>query len=71
MDHNGIWDLVELLEGCKRISCKWVYKTKCDLNGNSEQYNARLVAKILLKRIALTTKKPFYQSLTRTPLKLL
>lgn len=21
MDHNGVWDLVELPEGCKRISC--------------------------------------------------
>ena len=22
MDHNGIWDLVELPEGCKRVCCK-------------------------------------------------
>lgn len=22
MEHNSVWDLVELLKGCKRVSCK-------------------------------------------------
>ena len=30
MEHNEVWDLVELPKGCKRIECKWVFKTKCD-----------------------------------------
>ena len=28
MRHNGVWELVELLEGHRPIGCKWVYKTK-------------------------------------------
>ena len=24
MDHNGVWELVELPTGCKPIGCKWV-----------------------------------------------
>jgi len=30
MAHNDVWDLVELPEGCKRVGCKWVFKTKRD-----------------------------------------
>jgi len=37
MEHNGVWDLVELLKGCKRVGCKWVYKTKHDSHGNLER----------------------------------
>lgn len=42
---NKVWELVPLLEGVKPISCKWIFKTKGDSNGNVERYNARLVAK--------------------------
>ena len=45
MTQNNIWDLVELLEGSKRVGCKWVFKNKRDSNGNIERYKARLVAK--------------------------
>jgi len=37
MAHNDVWDLVELPEGCKRVGCKWVFKTKCDSQGNIER----------------------------------
>ena len=45
MDNSGVWDLVELLKGCKSVACKWVFKTKHDSNNNIEQYKARLVVK--------------------------
>ena len=45
MDHNGVWELVELPAGCKSIGCKWVYKTKKDSQGRIERFKARLVAK--------------------------
>ena len=45
MNDNELQDLVELPKGSKGVECKWVIKTKCDLNGNIEQYKARLVAK--------------------------
>ncbi|KAL6323738.1 hypothetical protein AAG906_002206 [Vitis piasezkii] len=45
MKDNGVWDLVELLEGVKSIGCKWIFKTKRDSKGNIVRYKARLVAK--------------------------
>ena len=42
---NGVWDLVELLVGCKSIGCKWVIKTNCDAHGEVERYKVRLVIK--------------------------
>ena len=45
MYHNGVWDLVELPDGCRPIGCKWVFKTKRDARGQVERYKARLVAK--------------------------
>ena len=45
LDHNGVWELVELPIGCKPIGCKWVYKTKKDSQGRIERFKARLVAK--------------------------
>ena len=45
MDQNKVWDLVELPSNCKKVGCKWVFKTKRDSKGNIERYKARLVAK--------------------------
>ena len=45
MDHNGVWEVVELPTGCKPIGCKWVYKTKKDSQGRIERFKARFVAK--------------------------
>ena len=45
MEHNGVWDLVELPKGFKRVDYKWVFKIKCDSHDNLEHYKARLVAK--------------------------
>ena len=44
MHDNDVWDLVELLEGLKPISCKWIFKNKRDSKGNTKRYKARLVA---------------------------
>jgi len=59
MAHNGVWDLVELLEGCKRVGCKWVFKSKHDSQGNIKRYKARLLPKVLLRKMALTIRKHF------------
>ena len=45
MDHNGVWELMELPTSCKPIGCKWVYKTKKDSQGRIERFKARLVDK--------------------------
>ncbi|CAI7832690.1 unnamed protein product [Closterium sp. NIES-53] len=42
---NGTWELVELREGRKAITSKWLFKIKSDADGKIERYKSRLVAK--------------------------
>ncbi|CAI7829620.1 unnamed protein product [Closterium sp. NIES-54] len=45
IEQNGTWELVELPEGCKAITSKWLFKIKSDADGKIERYKSRLVAK--------------------------
>ena len=36
---------MELPPNCKIVGCKWVFKTKCDVEGEVDSYKVRLVAK--------------------------
>ncbi|RDX62334.1 hypothetical protein CR513_59347, partial [Mucuna pruriens] len=59
MQDNGVWDLVELLEGVKPISCKWIFKTKKDSKGNIEIYMACLVGKGFTHKEDIDYKEAF------------
>lgn len=39
------WALINLHPGKKAGGCRWVFKTKCDTEGEIQKYKARLVAK--------------------------
>ena len=41
---NGTWELVKAPENKNVIGCKWVFKTKYDVNGEINRFKARLVA---------------------------
>ena len=58
MEHNSVWNLVEIPEGCKRIGCKWAFKTK-DSHGNLEGYKVRLVTKGFTQRDDVDHKETF------------
>ena len=45
MSQNKVWSLVDLLDGCRPIVCKWMFKTKCNGKRHVERYKAILVAK--------------------------
>ncbi|CAI7875519.1 unnamed protein product [Closterium sp. NIES-53] len=45
IEENGTWELVELPEGHKAITSKWLLKIKSDADGKIERYKSWLVAK--------------------------
>ncbi|CAI7748765.1 unnamed protein product, partial [Closterium sp. NIES-54] len=45
IEENGTWKLVELPEGRKAITYKWLFKIKSDADGKIERYKSRLEAK--------------------------
>lgn len=45
IERNQTWELVDLPKNHKPIGVKWVYKKKCNVEGEVERYKARLVAK--------------------------
>lgn len=42
---NETWDLVPQPAGCQPVSCKWVYRLKRKIDGSTEIFKARLVAR--------------------------
>ncbi|CAI7871281.1 unnamed protein product [Closterium sp. NIES-53] len=45
IEENDTWELVELPEGRKAITSKWLFKIKSDADGKIERYKSRLVVK--------------------------
>jgi hypothetical protein len=45
MHDNKVWNLIDLIDGVRPISCKWVFKKKMNKDGNVHIYKARLVVK--------------------------
>lgn len=45
VEKNKTWRLVDIPPNSKLVRNEWVFKLKCDQEGNIERYKARLVAK--------------------------
>ena len=59
MANNNVWELVEPIEYCKSIGCKWAFKTKNDSKERIEHFRARLVANGFTQREKIDYIKTF------------
>jgi hypothetical protein len=61
---NDIWNLEEIPNVSKTVSCKWIYKIKCDSKRNMERYKTRLVAKDFTQREGIYYNESFFSPLS-------
>jgi len=61
---NHTWELVDVPEGAKPISCKWIFKRKLWPDGTIEKYKTRLVANSLSKKEGIDFYAPVYRITT-------
>ncbi|CAI7892689.1 unnamed protein product, partial [Closterium sp. NIES-54] len=59
IEENGTWELVELPEGRKAITSKWLFKIKSDADGKIKRYKSRLVAKVYQRKEKVDYKDLF------------
>ncbi|CAI7734823.1 unnamed protein product [Closterium sp. NIES-53] len=71
IEENGTWELVELPEGRKAITSKWLFKIKSDSDGKIERYKSRLVAKGYQKKEKVDYKELFAPMVKSTTLRTL
>jgi len=59
MTLNYVWDHVVLPKGCKRVGCKWIFKTKRNSHNNIERYKAVLFVKGSTQKDDIDYKQTF------------
>ncbi|CAI7798430.1 unnamed protein product [Closterium sp. NIES-54] len=71
IEENDTWELVELPEGRKAITSKWLFKIKSDADGKMERYKSRLVVKGYQQKEKVDYKKLFAPVVKPTTLRTL
>ncbi|CAI7786065.1 unnamed protein product [Closterium sp. NIES-54] len=71
IEENGTWELVELPEGRKAITSKWLLKIMSDADGKIERYKSRLVAKGYQQKEKVDYKEMFAPVVKPTTLRTL
>lgn len=54
LERNNTWFLVPLPPNQRATGCKWIFKTKENLDGSVHKYKAKLVPKVITKLLDLT-----------------
>ncbi|CAI7760722.1 unnamed protein product [Closterium sp. NIES-53] len=71
IEEKGTWELVELPEGRKAITSKWLFKIRSDADGKIERYKSRLVAKGFQQKEKVDYKELFSPVVKPTTLRTL
>ncbi|CAI7818937.1 unnamed protein product [Closterium sp. NIES-53] len=71
IEENGTWELVELPEGRKAITSKWLFKIKSNADGKIERYKSRPVAKGYQQKEKVESKELFAPVVKLTTLRAL
>ncbi|CAI7785083.1 unnamed protein product [Closterium sp. NIES-54] len=71
IEEKGTWELVELPEGRKAITSKWLFKIKSDADGKIERNKSRLVAKGYQQKEKVDYKELFVPVVKLTTLQIL
>ncbi|CAI7871014.1 unnamed protein product [Closterium sp. NIES-54] len=71
IEENGTWELVDLPEGRKAITSKWLFKIKSDADGKIKRYKSRLVAKGYQQKEKVDYKELFAPMVKPTTLRTL
>ncbi|CAI7885214.1 unnamed protein product [Closterium sp. NIES-53] len=71
IEENDTWELVELPEGRKAITSKWLFKIKSDADGKIDCYKFRLVAKGYQQKEKVDFKQLFAPTVKPTTLRTL
>ena len=56
---NGTWELSNLPQGKKTVSCKWIFSIKYNTEGSVNRYKARLVVKEFTQSYSVDYEETF------------
>ena len=59
LSEKGTYELVDLLQECRAIGVKWVFKVKYNVDGTIQKFKARLVAKRFSQRCSIDYNETF------------
>lgn len=68
-EENDAWDLIDIPDNGTVVSCKWVFKKKCD--GDKVSYRARLVARGFTQKEGIDFEETFAPVIRYSSLRLL
>jgi hypothetical protein len=56
---NQTWSIIPLPAGKHAVGCRWIFKTKFNVDGTIERHKARLVAQGFLQKFEINYKEIF------------